>query len=122
MFKKILFIIVLVSLSVAFFKASGLAQNLNYHLCPSVIERIDIIKSNRSNSYSLAVKLNSISTTQFSEITKSNMGKKLAIFLGEEELIQPIIRAEIKSGIINLSGYTKAQATQLKLEIDPAMK
>ena len=81
---------------------------LKYELTPEKIERA-WISDVQPDAYPVIVQLNKQYRKDFSQLTGTNIGKRLAIIFSGETLISPVIKGEIKSGIIIINKWNSEE-------------
>jgi preprotein translocase subunit SecD len=79
-----------------------------------LLERTDLMFDPNTNDPIVSLKFNDEGKKLFAELTKSNVGKVLAIFLDGRPLSTPVIRDEISDGKAQITGqFTPQEAKKL---------
>jgi len=75
----------------------------------------DNIASWRQSDDSIQVRLTEETRNEFLTLTLQNIGKTVSVYIGEELVMSPVVRAPIDSGSLQISPASKAILTQLKI-------
>lgn len=103
-------------------RASDIAPNepwKNSELSGKQLERAQVSFDQQTGSVQIALQFNSEGAKLFADITKRNVGKRVAIFLDGRLLSDPVVQTEISNGQAVITGnYTIPQARQFARDLN----
>jgi len=67
--------------------------------------------------YVLNIKLKEAAASEFEKITEDNVGKKIAMIINNEVILNAVIRDPITSGMITVSGETEEKIKELGIAL-----
>jgi RNA polymerase sigma factor (sigma-70 family) len=105
----------------------GTTETLHVQKTPlldqKAIRTATVQKNPQTGAAEIQVALTDQSATRFAEVTKLHLGKRLAIVIDGKIYSAPIVRSEIRGGLVTISGnFTEQEATQLVEKINEAVR
>lgn len=76
------------------------------------IEKATAVIDNQTNKPVVSLELNNEGKNKFSEATGNNIGKKISIFMDEDEISSPVVESKITDGKAVISGSTNISEAQ----------
>lgn len=81
------------------------------NLDSSMVTNLEIVKNDYSQFYDLKIVFNQEGSESFRNLTKNNIGKQMAIFIGDTLISSPYIQSEIIGGEAIISGFNNYEET-----------
>lgn len=76
------------------------------------IEKATAMVDNQTNEPTVSLELNNEGKNKFAEATGNNIGKKISIFMDEDEISSPVVQSRITDGKAIISGSTSIAEAQ----------
>ena len=105
----------------------GIKEVLNVAKTPaldqSAVKAAKVLANNISGKPQVEVSLTEEGRARFAEVTRANVGKRLAILVSGHVILAPIIRTEIRDGRALIAGdFTQEEAKELANKINEAVR